>query len=155
MYIGICVKSRDKKWYFDYEIDAKSTQLKDSELNTWRTLSSSEISGDDHFRCLWLSRSSTDGPSILDTITGTKATVVIVINTIDSFQVEDWVTDCCLPVIVLCSSSGRVLQTIFEKSFDNEVTATISRISMTVEKDTNCKHFCFFMTSDIVYYMSI
>ena len=134
MHAGICVKSREKKWYFDYEIDAMSIELKASEINTWRALSCSEISGDNHFRCLWLSKCSNDGPLIMDSITETVATVVVVINSIDSFQVEEWVYT-SLPVIVLCSSAGEILQQIFDNSLGTEVTAMISHVSMDVEKD--------------------
>lgn len=134
MHTGICVKSRGKKWYFDYEIDAKSVELKTCEINTWRALSCSEISGDNHFRCLWLSKCSNDGPLIMDSVTETVATVVVVINNIDSFQVEEWVYK-SLPVIVLCSSAGEVLQQIFDKSLDTEVAAMISHVSMDVDKD--------------------
>ena len=138
-FIGICIQCGGKKWYFDYEISTKSADLDDSQINSWEVISTTEKSGHTHFRCLWLS--DPNGPSLIQSVTETCATVVIVINSIESFQIDDSVYDICsLPVVVLCSSAGHILRHIFDKSLDPEVLAMISLSPMEVEENMICKY---------------
>ena len=135
-FIGICIQCDGGKWYFDYDISTKSMDLHDDHINCWKVISTTEKSGLPHFRCLWIS--DPNGPSLIQSVTETLATVVIVINNIESFQIEDWVYEICsLPVVVLCSSAGHILRRVFDKRL--ETVAMISLSPMEVEEIMICK----------------
>ena len=94
-----------------------------------------------HWRCLWLSDiTEPSGPSLLESVTGTSATAVVLVNNIDSFQVDDWVyRNCSLPVVVLCSSSGYTLKSVFDKCLETQVDGWISLHPMQLEENVTRK----------------
>ena len=131
--IGMCVKCEGVRRYFDYCIEAKSAQLKDNQINNWTEINRKELPGD-HMRCVWLSEAYV--PSLLASISDTSATVVVVINNINSFQVDDCVYEhCSLPVVVLNLTSGQILSDMLDKDFEAQLHAIISRTSMQVEHE--------------------
>ena len=130
MFIGMCVIREDVRHYLDYCVEGKSVPLKDDQINCNIEISRKEISTT-HIRCLWLCE---DGPSELASVTETSAKIVVVVNTINSFQVEDWVYDnCSLPVVVLNFVSGQILKDIFDDVSEAQTYATISLTEMQVD----------------------
>ena len=128
--IGLCIRRESKKWYFDYGAEVKSSENME---NNWMMISNREISGNPHIRCVWLLETEHD-PSLLDSVSGTLASVVVIINNMDSFQLDASVYSMCsLPIIVLCSSSGNVLKAIFESRSETLVDAMISTNPIPVE----------------------
>lgn len=77
-------------------------------------------------RCLHIHETESD-PSLLDSVSNTSAKAVIVINNMDSFQLEDSAYALCsLPIIVLCSSAGNRLKAILTRKSEVQIEAFIS-----------------------------
>ena len=89
-------------------------------------------------RCVQLYETESD-PSLLDSVSSTSAKAVVVINNMDSFQLEASVYALCsLPIIVLCSSVGNRLKAILTRKPDAQVDALISNSPF---PDEMCKLF--------------
>lgn len=135
------MKSKDERLYFDYGVENIHVKLKGDLVNNWFTISRKEISGTSHMRCIWLEEAR-DEPSLLDSITSTSAKLVVIINNMESFQLDCWVyEDCSLPIIVLSASSGDDLRRTFDKNLEEQVQVMISLSRMQREETRmTCKY---------------
>ena len=90
-------------------------------------------------RCIYLRDTKPeDVPLLLENVINTNATLIIIINHLDSFELDSNVFPLdiqALPIIVLHSSSGVILERILEKSTDAAVMATLS---LEAENETPC-----------------